>query len=427
MNINERRKYLKIQQERYLKASRKERGHLLDDMVAITGLNRKHIIHLLSTNLERQVRQTERKPSYGQEVEEVLLVVAESLDFICGKRLKPVLLETAQDLVRHQEIVLIPEVEVALAKISISTIDRILARNRDKVERRLPRKFPGRPSRIMQQVPMQIIPWDEQEPGHFEVDLVWHCGSDTSGDFVYTLQMIDVATGWSGRYAILGRSGLLMHDGFRNLCHRIPFPIREIHSDNGSEFLNDHMLRFWSKQVPVVPLSRNRPWRKNDSRFVEQKNFTLVRAYLGYGRLDTVAQTRATNHLYQLMDLYYNLFQPVMRVEEKILVRREGQPDRIKRRHDTSQTPFQRLCATPVLSESQQECIAQLRHAINPRMLRRTILELRDEIQAMPNATPEDPQHVHLALSNYQPYTVEGGWDVRLDFHLTQPLPLTLP
>jgi hypothetical protein len=420
MTIDEKRKYLLIQRDRYLQASRKERSHLLDDMVALTGLNRKYIIRILQTNLERKPRKKQRGRTYGRDVEEVLLVVAESLDFICGKRLQPVLPDTARHLARHGEVKLTPEIEASLAKISSSTVDRILSRHPDKVERRLPRKSPGRPSRILQQVPMLIIPWDEKEPGHFEVDLVWHSGSDTSGDFVYTLQMIDIATGWCGRYAVLGRSRALMHDAFRNLLHRIPFPIQEIHTDNGSEFLNDHMLHFWSQENPEVVLTRNRPWCKNDSRFVEQRNFTLVRAYLGYERLDTVAQTRAINYLYELMDRYYNLFQPIMRVHEKTWIEVEGQRAKIRRRYDKAQTPFQRLCATNALSDAQLERIAQVHYDLNPLWLRRTILNLVDEIKAMPNAIPGEQQPVLLALSNYRPYTVKGGWDVRLDFHLTQ-------
>jgi hypothetical protein len=427
MTINEKRKYLLIQRDRYLKASRKERSHLLDEMVAVTGLNRKYIILLLQTNLERKPRQKERGGSYDQDVEEALLVVAESLDFICGKRLQPVLLETARNLARHCELELTAKIEKDLARISASTIDRILARHRDKIEKRLPRKSPGRPSRISQQVPMIVIPWDEKEPGHFEVDLVFHSGSHASGDFVYTLQMIDVATGWSGRYAVLGRSGLLMHDAFRNLRHRIPFAFREIHTDNGSEFLNEHMLRFWSQEHPEVSLTRNRPWRKNDSRFVEQRNFTLVRAYLGYDRFDTVAQTRAMNYLYELMDLYYNLFQPIMRVTEKTLIEGEGQRGKVRRHYDKAQTPFQRLCTTSALREDQLEAIARIRDELSPLALRREILSVIEEIEAMPNAVPGEPEHVYLALSNYQPYTVKGGWDVRLELHLTKQLPLTLP
>jgi len=426
LSITERRKYLMIQKKRYERASRQERGHLLDEMMAVTGLNRKYLIQLLHADLERKSRQRQRGPAYGQEVEAAVLVVAESLDFICGKRLQPVLLSTAQDLQRHGELSLTPEVAADLAKISVSTIDRLLQAHKETLPKRLPRRAPTRQAGVLQAVPMQRIPWDEQEPGHLEVDLVHHSGPDTVGDYVHTLQMIDAATGWSERYAILGRGGMVMHDAFRMTHHRLPFPIREIHSDNGSEFLNAHLLRFWSRLDPRIQLSRNRPWRKNDSRFVEQKNYTLVRAYLGYGRFDTVAQTRAINYLYELMGLYYNLFQPVMRLVEKTWSPDDQQPPRLKRRYDQPLTPFQRLCATGALDQAQQAAILQLQQALNPRQLRRDILALIEEIKALPNTPPNEQPDVFQTLSNYRPYTQKGAWDTRLDLHLTKPLPLTL-
>jgi hypothetical protein len=425
MSINSTREYLSVKQEQYAAASRSQRTRILDELVEVTGLNRKYVIHLLAGDLRRQPRRRQRGRTYGPDVEAVLLVVAESLDFICGKRLQPGLLSTAQDLERHGELQLSPQVEAQLGQISPATIDRILARHREVVAKRLPRKSPGRPNRVQLAVPMRIIRWDEQEPGHLEADLVWHGGSSTQGEFVFTLQNIDVTTGWSERCAILGKSGMVMQDAFRLVRHRLPFPIQEIHFDNGIEFLNAHMLRFWPTLAPGVRLSRNRPGFKNDSRFVEQKNFTLVRAYLGYRRYDTVAQTRAINYLYELMGLYYNLFQPVMRLQEKTQVILNGQP-KIKRRYDTPKTPFQRLCDSAALDQAQKSALTQLRQAINPRQLRREILALIDEIKSMPNAAPGDIQDVFQTLSCYRPYWQKGDWDVRLDYHLMQPLPLTL-
>lgn len=426
MSIDTRRKYLMIQKRRYEKASRQERGDLLDEMTAVTGLNRKYLIQLLHTDLARKPRQRQRSRSYGQEVEEALLVVAESLDYICGKRLQPALWSTAQDLQRHGELCLSPEVEAGLAKISVSTIDRLLRKHKAQLPHRLPRKAPTREAQVLAAVPMRRIPWDEQEPGHLEVDLVHHSGPATTGDYLHSLQMIDVATGWSERYAVLGRGSMVMHDAFEVLHHRLPFPIRQIHSDNGSEFLNAHLLSFWSRLDPQIRLSRNRPWRKNDSCFVEQKNYTLVRAYLAYRRFDTVAQTHAINHLYELMGLYYNLFQPVMRVVEKTWVPDGENPPRLQRRYGQPQTPFQRLCATGILDEAQEQAILQLRQALNPRQLRRDILALIEEIKTLPNTAPGDQPDVLRSLSRYRPCPQKGAEDTRLDLHLTKPQPLTL-
>src|SRR4030042_4902441 len=144
--------------------------------------------------------------------------------------------------------------------------------------------------------------------------------------------MVDVATAWSERAAVLGRSYLAMRDGFSRILSRLPFSVLEFHPENGSEFFNQHLLRFWHGLTPQPHISRSRPYNKNDNRFVEQKNATLVRSYLGYDRLDTVAQALAVNELYDKMWLYYNFFQPVMRLAEKTWIRDEGQPSRVKRR-----------------------------------------------------------------------------------------------
>ena len=200
--------------------------------------------------------------------------------------------------------------------------------------------------------------------------------------------MVDVTTGWSERVAILGRSYRVMKDGFQRILLRLPFPVRHIHSDNGTEFLNDHLIRFWQEQVEGVELSRGRPYRKNDQRFVEQKNATLIRQYLGYRRLDTVAQTNLMNQLYRKMRLYYNFFQPVIRLEEKTVIESEDGSSRVKRRFDQAKTPFDRLCDTGVLSLETRQRLEALRDRINPRQLRREIYQLLEQLFALPGAEP---------------------------------------
>lgn len=170
----------------------------------------------------------------------------------------------------------------------------------DKKERIAFRRGPRRcgVNRVAREVSVQNIPWGEEEAGHFEVDLVHHSDDPSGGQYVHTLQMLDVATGWSECAAVLGRSYLVMQDGFERISRRLPFAVREIHSDNGREFLNDHLLRFWKGQYKGLTLSRSRPFRKNDNRFVEENNRSLVRAYVGHARLDTVEHTRLLNELY---------------------------------------------------------------------------------------------------------------------------------
>lgn len=212
---------------------------------------------------------------------------------------------------------------------------------------------------------------------------------------------------------------LEMAHAFRRILRRLPFPVLEIHPDNGSEFFNHHMMRFWKELVQGVSLSRSRPYHENDNRFVEQKNDTLVRAYVGYERLDTVAQTLALNCLYDEMWVYYNLFQPVMRSTEKTVIRREGQPARVKRRYAPARTPFDRLCATNVVLPQHRQQLEALRDRTNPRQLRQEIYDLSDHLFSLPNAGPGVYKDVHLTLVPPSDSDVEGGCLLTFSFDRT--------
>jgi hypothetical protein len=401
MTIDERLKYLRTMKKRYVKATRQEQARLLDEMEAVTELHRKSLIRLLNGSLVRQPRPKQRGRTYGSEVDDALRVISESFDYICAERLTPNLVWMAQHLADHGEMDVSPSLLEQLGQISIATVSRRLQRI-GQDQPRLPRKGPERANQVSRGIPMKRILWDEQEPGHFEVDLVHHCGPSASGEYVHTLQMIDVATGWSERVAVLGRSYLVMTDAFRRIVARLPFPMREIHPDNGSEFLNHHLLRFWKEAAQGVVLSRSRPYHKNDNRFVEQKNSTLVRAYLGTDRLDTVAQTLALNQLYDRMWLYYNCFQPVMHLTEKVLIPGAGQCSQVKRRYDQASTPFDRLCATEAITPQRREQLEALRDETNPRTLRREIYDLIDYIFSLPGAVPGRTEDVYQTLANPQ-------------------------
>jgi hypothetical protein len=398
MTIDERRKYLGTMKRRYEQADRKTKRQLLDEMEAVTGLHRKSLIRLMNGSLLRQPRRRERGKTYGPDVDDALRVIDESFDGICAERLTPNLVWMACHLGRHGEVRATTRLLDQLGCISVSTVQRRLGRIRQD-QPRLPRKRPTGWRGLVQDIPMLRLPWILVEPGHLETDLVHHCGPTAAGEYVCTLQMIDVATGWSERRAVLGRSYLVMGDAFRYILPHLPFPVREIHPDNGSEFLNHHMVRFWGDLVQGVTLSRSRPYQKNDNPRVEQKNYTLVRAYLGYERLDTVAQVLAVNRLYDKMWIYYNLFQPVMHLVEKEIVREEGQPTRVRRRHDDARTPFDRLCETTAILPAHREQLEALRDSINPRCLRSEIYDDIDDIFNLPCAEPGSTQNVHLTLA----------------------------
>ena len=368
MTIDERRKYVKLMAPRYRKAKRKERSQLLSEMEQVSKLHYKHLIRLLNgKSLERKKRSTPRSRTYGLEVERVVLRVWESLDYICAERLTPSLLRIARHLASFGVLLLTAEIESQLATISPATVQRMLRKNRAR-KARLPRPGPHRANQVTKGVPMGRIPWDTKEPGHFETDLVHHGGESTAGEYGYTLQLIDVATGWSERVMLLGRGQRAMEVAFTQVLERLPFAVKELHPDNGSEFFNAHLVRFWKEKVTGVQLSRSRPYQKNDNRHVEQKNDTLVRQYFGELRLDTPEQIAAGNVLYERMWVYYTLFQPVMHLREKTV---DG--DKVRRKWDEAQTPYQRLLATGVLSQEQQQRLQTLYEQTNPLLLREEI------------------------------------------------------
>jgi len=301
LTLDERRKYLKRVWPRYAQGNREERSALLSEMEQVTGMHRKSITRLMRTasrgSLERKKRSTPRPPTYlptyGKEVRAVVGVVWESLGYICAERLTPQLLCTARHLERFGEleevgVTLTPELEDQLTQVSRATVQRLTTKLRrlGMGGRPLPRRGAYQANRrngATKGVAMGRIPWQTQEAGHFEVDLVHQCGGSTQGEYAHTLQMIDAATGWSERVAVLGRGQRAMQEGFTRIKERVPFMIKELHPDNGPEFFNDHMVRFWGEELTGLRLSRSRPYHKNDNRWVEQKNDTLVRAYLGDG------------------------------------------------------------------------------------------------------------------------------------------------
>ena len=237
--------------------------------------------------------------------------------------------------------------------------------------------------------------WKISEPGHFEVDLVHHCGAASEGQYVHTLQMVDVATGWSERVAVLGRTQKAMQEGFRRILARLPFPILRLHPDNGSEFFNDHMIRFWGENIVGLKLSRSRPYCKNDNRIVEQKNDSLVRNYLGYDRMDTATQCAALNTLYNRMWVFYNLFQPVLHLIGKTIVN-----GRLKRKWDKARPPYRRLLDSKVeLRHGQLDELAAIYSQTNPLQLRRRIRRELEQLLDQPGSQRNKGQLVDALAS----------------------------
>ncbi|GAB4475221.1 MAG: hypothetical protein Kow0088_11870 [Anaerolineales bacterium] len=398
MTIDERRKYLHKMQLRYWQAQgRKERSRLLDEAQAVTGLHRKSLIRLLNGDLARKRRKRERGKTYGPEVDAAIVVIARSLDYPCAERLKPNLVWMARHLQAQGELLLSEKTLELLGRISVSSLRRRLPASHRAAQRLAHRA--GRPaprSGLKSFIPMRRLDWKERQPGHFEVDLVHHCGLSADGQYVHTLQMVDVASGWSECVGVLGRSWLVMQDGFERIRQRLPFEIRELHPDNGSEFLNAHLLRYWKDKVKAE-VSRSRPFHKNDNRFVEENNFSLVRAYVGYGRLDTAEQTRLLNQLYDKLWLYHNFFQPVLRLQEKRFLSKQT-PVKVKRIYAPAIPPLDRLIQAGALSPEKQTALLALREQTNPMRLREEIQVLIDRLAHLPCAPDGQVENVRLTL-----------------------------
>jgi hypothetical protein len=384
LNINERRRYLQQMKPRYDLANRTERGVLLTEMEAVTGLHRKSLVRLCAAgSLERTPRQRQRQVAYGRDVEQAVLVVWQSLDGICAERLTPVLAEMARHLAGFGALHLTDAVLAQLQLISRATVERMLARHRHLMPR-LPRPGPRAGNVHSRGVPMQRIPWQTRDPGHCEIDLVHHSGASAEGEYAHTIQCVDIATGWSERVAILGRGQQAMVAGLRQILAAMPFVITELHPDNGSEFFNAHVLRFVRDEHPEIQLSRSRPYHKNDNRFVEQKNDTLVRGYVGYQRVDTRQQVERLNALYADLRLYNNLFQPVFHQ-----IAKEFDAGVVRRQHDIPQTPFQRAKASGMGMPSAIEDAHHRYLLTNPQQLRRRIYQRIAALTTVPASAEE--------------------------------------
>ena len=397
MTIDEVYKYLRQMRCRYEQANRTQKGELLTEMEAVTGRHRKSLIRLLQGTPARRPRQRQRQRTYQNDFDQILKALYECYGHICAERLHPNLPALAEQLAGHGEVVLTQKLRQQLATVSLSTVSDHLRRIRQD-EPWTPRRKARNPNPFLQDIPMCRLPWDISQPGFFEVDLVHHCGQSARGEYVHTLQMIDVCSGWSERTALLGRSFKVMEAGFQRILKRLPFPICGLHPDNGSEFFNHHMLRFWEDH-PHVQISRSRPYHKNDNRFVEQKNSSLVRSYTGDIRLDTVDQTIALERLYRNLWLFNNCFQPSLRlISKERLSQDDTRPARIRRRY-SAHTAWDRLCEAGVLPAEQQSLLQAHIDATNPRSLSTKIHTLCDQLYDLPPKLSEAPENVYETLS----------------------------
>lgn len=381
MTISERRKYIHKIWGRYRDGSKQVKSQLLDEAEQITGLHRKSILRILNGRLSRKPRTKNRGKTYGPTVAYAVRKIAKSLDYACAERLKPNLLWMAELLQNHGELSLDDELKDKLSSISVSTIKRLVKNSEHRAEKIAFRNAPSKPnSKLKASIPIKRIPWDTGMPGHFEVDTVHHCGDSTQGIYAYTIQLVDVASGWSEIVPVYGNSFASMKNGFDYLLARLPFPVLEFHPDNGSEFINKLLVKHWRELVPNLDITRSKPYRKNDNRFVEENNNSLIRAYIGPSRFDSDVQLRALRELEELLWLYHNCFLPCMRLSEKS-VSAEG---KLRRSFDSAQPPLDRLLASEITDKSRLIELDKFRKAINPLLLREKIDQSIEKLLALP-------------------------------------------
>lgn len=352
---------------RYLKSNKAEKVRILDEFVQATGYHRKYAIRVLGHGPKpKDLKKKGRRKVYQGEVVQILIQIWEICGRICSKRLKPFLPEIILVLERHHEISLTAEMKALLLGMSRSTIDRCLKTARFEHRRGLSTTKPG--TLLKKAIPIQTFtPWDEERVGFLEIDLVAHCGDTVEGQYLNTLTATDIATGWTDCRALPNKTQSAVSAAIEEIRLQLPFPLLGLDSDNGSEFINDNLLRYCREHK--ISFTRSRPYRKNDQAHVEQKNWSVVRRIIGYDRLETQQELELLQTIYVDLRLYTNFFQPVLK-----LVGKEQVDGKTYKLYDQATTPFRRVLAIEQLPLEVKARLTNLYIQLNPVVLRASIL-----------------------------------------------------
>jgi hypothetical protein len=358
------KEYVDALRDRYARGSKKEKGKVLDEFVSVVGYHRKSAVRLLGHGKKVIHRgRRGRGRLYKGEVVDVLRMAWEATDHLCSKRLQPFLPEMVPVLRRYGNRHISAEVAAQLCRMSPATIDRLLGPwRRAGGHHRFSLTKPG--TLLKSAIPIKTFAeWEDGRPGFLEVDLVHHCGESTDGFYLTTLSAVDVATGWSECVAVWGKGQERVGSAIHKMRQRLPFLLLGLDSDNGSEFINHHLLTYCQKEH--ITFTRSRSYKKNDSCYVEQKNWSVVRRIIGYDRYSTKPSLETMNRIYDILHLYVNFFQPAMKLCSKT---RHG--SKVHRVYDTAQTPYRRLLASGMLAEHKRQELAAIHAGLNPFLLR---------------------------------------------------------
>ena len=383
VSAQSKREYMQAIYPRYRQAARPEKGRILDEFCQVTRSHRKHAIRLLNGPAPGPARPPQRRArTYSPAVIEALRAIWEAAGYPWSLRLKALLprwLPWARRRLRLR-----PAVERQLLAISPRQMDRRLAPYRRPLLQRLyGRTKPG--TLLKHHIPLKTDRWAVATPGFTEIDLVAHCGSLGEGEFVHSLNLTDIHTTWVETAAVLGKGQVAVQRALAELQEALPFRLRGIDSDNGSEFINQHLWDYC--QAQEIQFTRGRPYKKDDNAHIEQKNWTHVRKLLGYVRYDTPAVQAAIHRLYRgERRLFQNLFLPSVK-----LLRKERVGARIRRRYDAPCTPLDRVLACPELRPEVAAQLQRQRDRLDPFVLARTIEQQLERIYALAQARHPTP------------------------------------
>lgn len=353
---------------RYAAAAAKEKRKILEQFIAATGYHEKSAIRLLNSTPTLKVRQSRQRGSlYDEAVRAALIVLWEASDRVCGKRLKALLPILLPALERNGHLKLDEQIRSKILSMSAATVDRLL---------RVPRQARGtKPRKRVEPEPRRRIKmrtfadWNDPAPGSMEMDLVAHCGSVNRGSYVHSLVLTDIASGWTEAAPIVVREGSLVVETLERVRAGLPFPLRALDVDNGSEFVNERLIEYCLGHE--IELTRSRPYRKNDQAWIEQKNGAVVRKLLGYRRFEGLAAARAITRLYAASRLFVNFFQPSFKLASK---QRDGA--KVTKRYHPPQTPCERLLQADSIPVDAKSKLCEISAKLDP-------LKLLEEMRAV--------------------------------------------
>ena len=375
--------YLKNLSKRYRAAGKREKGIILEELCDSSGYHKKHAIRLLNKAPKRvgcKIK-TGRPNVYPEDLYlEPLKRIWLLSDQPCGKRLKMILPLWLPFYGEAYEV-LEPAIYDGLLSMSAATIDRLLVPLRVKYKRSFGGTKPG--SLLKKHIPVKTNQWDEDRPGYLEADTVAHCGSSLSGNFVWSLTMTDICSGWTELRAVWNKGATGVVSQIEDIEHCLPFLILGFDCDNGSEFLNWHLMHYFSNEEGAhrIHFTRSRPYHSDDNAHVEQKNWTHVRQLFGYARFDNEALVELMNDLYKNeVSQLNNFFLPNFKLIEK-----QRMQAKVVKKHSKPETPYQRLMKSDFIDEEKKKELTEMYNQLNPFMLQKAIQKKLKRIFAMVN------------------------------------------